>query len=76
MNTDTWLNTTEAAKLVGLHPQTVRQKAAAGLIGCRQDTPGGPYKFTVADCKAYNATNHNAPLTPRERLLGRGRRTA
>lgn len=54
MSTETepeWLNIGDAARLIGVHPDTLRRYEAAGRISA-QRTPSGHRRFRRADVEA------------------------
>src|SRR5262245_3054000 len=51
----TVLSTREAAVWLGVSMYTLNEWARRGLIRARQDTPGGPRHYRLADLAAYEA---------------------
>jgi hypothetical protein len=49
---DGWLDLREAAKYLGLHPDTLGKRARAGLIPLEQDGPGCRMYFRRSDLDA------------------------
>ncbi len=47
-----WLSSADAAEYLGIHPTTLRERAAEGRIDSVQDTPGGPRFYRPADLDA------------------------
>jgi len=56
------LSTKEAAARLGVTPYTVNEWCRLGLLGFRQDTPGGRRHFSEGDLAAYEAAHHAAPV--------------
>lgn len=59
-----WHTTTQAAPMLGLAPQTVRELCAAQLIECRVTVgPAGGRRYTLSDRQiaAYNR-RHTQPV--------------
>jgi len=52
--TEELLTTGEAARLLGVHPDTVRRAQAAGKIRAAR-TPGGDRRFRRSELEAYAA---------------------
>ncbi len=50
---DFWLDLSDAAKYLGLHRDTLRKRAKAGLVPFRQDAPGCRLFFNRADLDAW-----------------------
>jgi len=63
-----WLTSSEASKLVGIHPITLRAWADAGIVRLFR-TPGGHRRFRRADVLAFAETK-NAKPSLRERING------
>jgi excisionase family DNA binding protein len=60
--TTTWVSLSEAAKILGVHPATVRNWADQGHLPS-QRTPGGHRRFRVADLESWaNAQQSSAAL--------------
>jgi len=51
------LSTKEAAARLGVTPYTVNDWCRRGLLGCRQDTPGGRRHFRERDLAEYEAAH-------------------
>ena len=62
-----WLNLSEAARLLGIHPSTVRMWADNGDIPS-QRTKGGHRRFRKTDLEAWNAS-HRRGVTPGASLI-------
>ena len=56
------LSTKEAAARLGVTTYTVNEWCRLGLLGFRQDTPGGRRHFSEGDLAAYEAAHHAAPV--------------
>ncbi len=50
---DPWLSVAEAADHLGLHPDTLRKRAKAGLIPFAQEAPGCCISFRRSDLDAW-----------------------
>jgi excisionase family DNA binding protein len=46
---DRWLTTSDAAQHLGIHPDTLRKLAAAGVIPSVQDAPGCARHFRLSE---------------------------
>lgn len=62
-----WLNLSEAARLLGIHPSTVRMWADNGDIPS-QRTKGGHRRFRKTDLEAWNVS-HRRGVTPGASLI-------
>ena len=69
--TDSWLDLSDAARLLGVHFTTLRRWADAGQVPCIR-TPGGRRRFAVADLQRFldglrqgNASQALVPLEAR-----------
>jgi excisionase family DNA binding protein len=61
-----WLNTSQAARVLGVHPTTVRRWADGGQLPVMV-TPGGHRRFSAADLVAFeNSRRHGHPERLRE----------
>ena len=71
-----WLNLSETADLLGVHPATVRAWADQGKIPARR-TPGGHRRFARTDVEtvalAQNRQQHTAVHLVIQNMLGRAR---
>jgi len=56
------LSTKEAAARLGVTTYTVNEWCRLGLLGFRQDTPGGRRHFSEGDLAAYEAAHHAAAV--------------
>lgn len=50
---DAWLDLASAAERLGLHPDTLRKRAKAGLVPFEQDGPGCRMYFRPSDLDAW-----------------------
>jgi excisionase family DNA binding protein len=50
---DDWLDLTRAAEHLGVHPDTLRKRAKAGLVPFEQDGPGCRVYFRRADLDGW-----------------------
>jgi hypothetical protein len=50
---DTWIDLATAAERLGLHPDTLRKRAKAGLVPFEQDGPGCRMYFRPSDLDAW-----------------------
>ena len=64
-----WVGLGEAAKILGVHPTTVRHWADQGDIPVKR-TPGGHRRFKVTDLEGWVAIRHNSrEIDPKEAQL-------
>ena len=72
----TWLNLSETADILGVHPATVRAWADQGKLPARR-TPGGHRRFARADVENYalaqNRQQHTAVQLVIQNMMGRAR---
>jgi excisionase family DNA binding protein len=74
---DRWLTTREAARYLGIHPDTLRRWAAAGAILSEQDEPGCALHFRLSELDRWRESGgprrSGAPLGASTRLPRIGR---
>ena len=66
--TTTWVSLSEAAKILGVHPATVRNWADQGHLPS-QRTPGGHRRFRVADLESWVSTQQSGAALEAEVLV-------
>jgi excisionase family DNA binding protein len=66
--TITWVGLSEAAKILGVHPATVRSWADRGLLPS-QRTPGGHRRFRRADLNQWMESQNTAPSAEAQLLI-------
>ena len=57
--TSEWVSLGKAAKILGVHPATVRNWADRGEVSCRR-TPGGHRRFRRADLTQWTDSRHSS----------------
>jgi excisionase family DNA binding protein len=66
--TETWLSLTQAGKLLGVHPTTLRRWADSGSIPCFR-TPGGHRRFRASDLGTWMQDKQTTALAPQSEAL-------
>ena len=66
--TTTWVSLSEAAKILGVHPATVRNWADHGHLPA-QRTPGGHRRFRVADLESWMSAQQSGAALEAEVLV-------
>lgn len=66
--TTTWVSLSEAAKILGVHPATVRNWADQGHLPS-QRTPGGHRRFRVADLESWASAQRSSAALEAEVLV-------
>jgi excisionase family DNA binding protein len=66
--TTTWVSLSEAAKILGVHPATVRNWADQGHLPS-QRTPGGHRRFRVADLESWVSAQQSGAALEAEVLV-------
>ncbi|MCS6870041.1 MAG: helix-turn-helix domain-containing protein [Anaerolineae bacterium] len=66
--TTTWVSLSEAARLLGVHPATVRNWADQGYLPS-QRTPGGHRRFRVADLESWRSAQQSSAALEAEVLV-------
>jgi len=66
--TSEWVSLGEAARIVGVHPATIRNWAERGDLPCRR-TPGGHRRFRRADLRQWISTHPANPYTQEAQLF-------
>ncbi|MBO9308772.1 MAG: helix-turn-helix domain-containing protein [Chloroflexi bacterium] len=66
--TTTWVSLSEAAKILGVHPATVRNWADHGHLPS-QRTPGGHRRFRVADLESWMSAQQSGAALKAEVLV-------
>jgi excisionase family DNA binding protein len=67
-NSDEWLNLSEAAKVLGVHPSTLRTWADRGDVPTHR-TPGKHRRFRRADIEAWGAARREARPTAGQMIV-------
>jgi excisionase family DNA binding protein len=52
---DEWLDSSEAARYLGVHRDTLRRLVAQGRVNCEQDAPGCKLYFRRSDLDRWRA---------------------
>lgn len=66
---DAWLDLASAAERLGIHPDTLRKRAKAGLVPFEQDGPGCRMYFRASDLDAWR--HSGGTIAWRSNLAGR-----
>ena len=73
---DATLSVTKAARLLGVHPNTVRAWSDAGRLRYYRINPRGDRRYRVGDLQRFLTAAENGPLESSAYALAPGRRTA
>ena len=68
VNENRWLTLSEASRLLGVHPATLRQWADAGQVPSYR-TPGGHRRFEASELRAYLCRPASVRRLPKRLLL-------